>query len=133
MVRRGINHHFTKLTEADVLGIRAAREAKVPFDVITEQYGITKTTIWNICTRRTWRHLPPAGEAGMNDILDAIQRRYGIVLTSGEAANLVAANRLKVQRLIGAADQVLSRYDDDLSMAASIKDLRDAVDSMSAP
>lgn len=45
----------TTLTPADVMAIRASHESAV---VVGERYGLHSTTIRNIKTYRSWKHLP---------------------------------------------------------------------------
>ena len=53
--RRGEKNPFVKLTEADVLSIRA-REG-VPSRVVAEEFGVSQVTINEIRRGKTWRHL----------------------------------------------------------------------------
>lgn len=43
-----------KLTEVDVLAIRADPR---PPSAVAEEYGVSKVTVWNIRTRRTWKEV----------------------------------------------------------------------------
>jgi HNH endonuclease len=57
-VLRGTKHHQAKLTEADVLAIRAARkESGASFPVLGSRFGISASTAQRICSGRTWGHL----------------------------------------------------------------------------
>jgi hypothetical protein len=51
---RGSAHHGSKLTEEDVLLIRASSEKSVR---LSEKFGITEAAICSIRKGRTWRHL----------------------------------------------------------------------------
>lgn len=53
---RGVSHHRAKLSEAQVLEIRAI-QGRTLID-IANQYGVTLQTVWNIQKRKTWGHLP---------------------------------------------------------------------------
>lgn len=53
---QGERHHHAKLSEAQVLQIRAIC-GRTLIDV-ANQYGVSIPTIWNIQNRKTWRHLP---------------------------------------------------------------------------
>lgn len=55
---RGIGHTNAKLTEKDVLEIRALGRAGHSYKSIAAQFGLVKSTPWFIITRRTWKHLP---------------------------------------------------------------------------
>jgi len=52
---RGQKHNFAKLTEADVLAIRADPRNH---NQTAKAYGISRETVRNIRQRRTWQHLP---------------------------------------------------------------------------
>ena len=56
LYRRGTQHHSAKLTEAQVLEIRAL--SGLSCAKIAERYGVNASVIWSIRTRKTWRHLP---------------------------------------------------------------------------
>lgn len=51
---RGENHNMNKLTEAQVLAIRADTRGG---PTIGKEYGITNQAVWYIRTRRNWRHV----------------------------------------------------------------------------
>ena len=52
---RGENHKRAKLTNVQVLAIRAdTRQQRV----IAKEYGVSKIVVWLILHRRTWKHLP---------------------------------------------------------------------------
>ena len=53
--RRGESNPFVKLTESDVLAIRAREGA--PSRVIAEEFGVSQVTINEIRRGKTWRHL----------------------------------------------------------------------------
>lgn len=44
-----------KLTEEDVMAIRS--EADLPIEQLARKYAVSKATICNVTTRRTWRHI----------------------------------------------------------------------------
>lgn len=50
----GVSNCNAKLTDADVIAIRASRAR--PSD-LAEEYGVTRGVIWCVRTRRTWRHV----------------------------------------------------------------------------
>ena len=50
----GISHNMVKLSEADVLSIRASQEKGVD---LASHYGVSTATICNIRKRKTWQHL----------------------------------------------------------------------------
>lgn len=52
---QGSRHYKAKLTDADVLAIRADHRTQ---PVIAAQYGVSLSTIESIKGRRSWRHLP---------------------------------------------------------------------------
>lgn len=56
---RGIKNHKAKLTESNVIEIRAIYDAKKA--TITElgaKYGVSSSAIWFIVTRKSWAHVP---------------------------------------------------------------------------
>lgn len=53
---RGVNHRSHKLTETDIIKIRASRP-QLPFAEIAKDYGVWPGTIWSICQHKTWRHV----------------------------------------------------------------------------
>lgn len=55
---RGRKHSMSKLTEADVIAIRATANIGIPnYVTIGKAYGVNKTCIRKIVTRETWRHI----------------------------------------------------------------------------
>lgn len=58
--RRGAEHAKTKLTDAQVIAIRADDRL---LKVIADQYGIAVNTVGYIQRGDTWKHLPGAREA----------------------------------------------------------------------
>ena len=55
---KGERHGMAKLTEADVLAIRAAYAAgDVTHRKLGEQYGVHQRAIGNIVNRKSWRHI----------------------------------------------------------------------------
>lgn len=52
--RRGAGVNTAKLTLENVLAIRGSGESRA---VLAQTYGVTKDTIWEIQTRKTWRHV----------------------------------------------------------------------------
>jgi hypothetical protein len=54
-VHLGTDHGMSKLTEAQVLEIRASKE---PPQVIANRLGVSRRQVRDIINRRSWRHLP---------------------------------------------------------------------------
>jgi hypothetical protein len=54
---RGERHHSAKLTEARVRAIRAAYAGGVCQAILSREYGVTPTCVYNIVHRKTWRHI----------------------------------------------------------------------------
>lgn len=52
---RGIAHGKAKFTDQNIKEIRLSNE---PFTDIAARYGVTRTCIWQIWHRKTWRHIP---------------------------------------------------------------------------
>lgn len=52
---RGEHHANSKLTEKDVLAIRADKRMK---KVVATDFKITRTMVWEIQSRKSWSHLP---------------------------------------------------------------------------
>lgn len=48
----------TKLTDAQVVEIRAKRERGATLKSLAIEYGVSITPIWLITTRKGWRHVP---------------------------------------------------------------------------
>lgn len=55
----GENHGAARLTEADVLTIRASG---APTPELVERFGVSRFAVWEARTGRTWRHLPMPGD-----------------------------------------------------------------------
>lgn len=51
---KGTKHGRSKLTEKDVLEIRASSDTQTE---LARQYGVTQSQIWSICHHHTWRHV----------------------------------------------------------------------------
>ena len=55
----GSRHPRARLTETDVTSIRREHESGAATTVeLGERYGVRTGTIWDIVTRRVWRHVP---------------------------------------------------------------------------
>lgn len=55
---RGIGHYKAKLTEVDVLSIRASYAGgKTTTTALASQFGVTQALIWFIVKRRCWKHI----------------------------------------------------------------------------
>lgn len=51
----GVRHYAAKLTDADVITIRASSDA---IKIIAAQYGVSASNIAMIRRRKTWKHVP---------------------------------------------------------------------------
>lgn len=54
---RGERNRHAKLSESDVLTIRTAHASGVGTTALSRQYGVYETTIADIVSRRTWKHI----------------------------------------------------------------------------
>jgi predicted DNA-binding protein YlxM (UPF0122 family) len=54
---RGSLNSAAKLVEADILDIRALHESGLSHATIARRYGVTRSAIKDVITRRTWRHV----------------------------------------------------------------------------
>jgi hypothetical protein len=54
---RGEDHGNAKLTESDVLAIRAARQSGETLRSIGERFGVTLQQVHNIAKRKSWAHV----------------------------------------------------------------------------
>lgn len=52
---KGQNQGSAKLTDPQVLCIRARAEEQAA--LLADEYGVDKTTIWRILSRKSWKHL----------------------------------------------------------------------------
>lgn len=59
---RGERHPMARLTEDQVLQMRAKRDEGYTYQRLVEEFGVSKSTVANVVTRKKWRHLRP-GEA----------------------------------------------------------------------
>ena len=57
-VHRGEAHPAAKLTESDVISIRARCAAGESLRHVASAYGVSRTNIRMIIQRRTWSHVP---------------------------------------------------------------------------
>jgi hypothetical protein len=53
----GEKHHRAKLTESDVRRMLAEREKGATYPELMKEFGVGKSTVADICKRRTWQHL----------------------------------------------------------------------------
>lgn len=53
--RRGETNNKAKITEADVIAIRATRDNQ---DAVAAAYGVSQTVISNVRLRKSWTHVP---------------------------------------------------------------------------
>jgi hypothetical protein len=60
---RGVKHPSHKLTEAQVLAIRARRTAGVTLKQIGREFGVSLQTVHDIATGKSWSHLQEGGTA----------------------------------------------------------------------
>lgn len=54
---RGQAHHLSKLTEGEVRRIRSLRDSGERVIDIAKMFGIVESNVWNIVSRRTWKHV----------------------------------------------------------------------------
>ncbi len=54
---RGEDHPDAKITERDVLKIRAQREAGATLTELMRLYPLSKSAMYSVCTRETWKHV----------------------------------------------------------------------------
>jgi hypothetical protein len=54
---RGSSHGMSKLTEAKVLEIRAAKRAGQTYEALAPQFGVSIWTIVDVCCRNNWAHI----------------------------------------------------------------------------
>ena len=62
---QGSAHAGAKLTESDVIEIRAAYEDEINRITLAQlalDYGVSTTVIWNVVHGLTWRHVAMADE-----------------------------------------------------------------------
>jgi cell division FtsZ-interacting protein ZapD len=55
---RGQNHWNATLTEDDVRLMRALRSEDMPIKLIAKKFEVPEGTAYDVCTYRTWKHLP---------------------------------------------------------------------------
>jgi hypothetical protein len=53
----GEAHPSSRLTEGEVIELREAREAGVSLTVLAKRYGVTKRHVYQVATRRLWKHI----------------------------------------------------------------------------
>ncbi|TRZ48229.1 HNH endonuclease [bacterium] len=54
----GSSNSKTHLSDSDVSIIRARRIGGESFQVLSRDYSISRDAVYQICTRRSWRHIP---------------------------------------------------------------------------
>lgn len=54
---RGSNHYRARLTEADVRHIRELAERSISQERLAEIYGVSRSAIYFVVSRRSWAHL----------------------------------------------------------------------------
>lgn len=57
-IPKGSARYNAKLTEPDVIAIRADAERGVPIHQIAQERHVKWSTIWFVVQRRTWKHVP---------------------------------------------------------------------------
>lgn len=55
---RGEQHPQCKLTTNDVVEMRAKRATGESLEGLAAEYGVSRSNVWTITTRLTWRHVP---------------------------------------------------------------------------
>lgn len=58
----GESHNNSKLTDSDVVGIRARAAAGEHHSVIAHDFGVHKSTVSDLARGKRWPHIPFAGE-----------------------------------------------------------------------
>lgn len=56
-VKKGEDNGKSVLTEKNILTIRSLAEDKVKYELIAEQFGIHKQTVYRIVKRKLWSHV----------------------------------------------------------------------------
>ena len=54
---KGSAQYLAKLTESNVLAIRALRKSGWPTALLAQKYGVNPGAIWQVVNRKTWRHV----------------------------------------------------------------------------
>ena len=57
MYRRGTACHTAKLSEGDVMLIRALRELGLSYAVIARKFEVSVMAVWYAVKCRTWKHV----------------------------------------------------------------------------
>ncbi len=57
LTNQGTRHGMCKLTEANVVEIRALRESGEMLKTIAAQFAVTVETVYDIVRRRSWKHI----------------------------------------------------------------------------
>lgn len=55
---RGESSNLARITEADVVSIRARKAAGERTVALAKEYGVDRTLVWQIVTRKVWKHVP---------------------------------------------------------------------------
>lgn len=55
---RGTLTPMAKISEDDVVVIRGLRQEGLTYKAIGDRYGLDFTTVYRICKRRSWKHVP---------------------------------------------------------------------------
>ena len=53
----GEKHYIAKLTEKEVKEIREKRMRGYQYNWLAEEYGISQESAFDICRKRTWKHV----------------------------------------------------------------------------
>ena len=56
-IKRGAGSPNAKVTEGDVVAIRAERERGVPVAALSERYGVSRSLVSEIANRKAWAHV----------------------------------------------------------------------------
>lgn len=54
---KGVRNGRAHMTDSEVITIRSAFKEGASVPSLVATFGISKQTIWDICARRTWKHL----------------------------------------------------------------------------
>lgn len=63
---KGARHRKAKLSEENVLTIRAEHLSGVTCGEISKKYGVTSSAVWQIVNGKTWKSIPPYGDTSMS-------------------------------------------------------------------
>lgn len=104
---KGEAHPKTELSEGDVAEIRRLRNLGCTLTRIASQYNVSKSTIENITTGKTWKYTLPQSEADAlsaprlrrwSEQEDAVLRRWFRILSYAEIGRLMGKSRWAVRQ-----------------------------------